>query len=108
MGIHWDGTITLGTVLTIVTIICTISTAYIAFVRRIEIQVAVFATVLETHRVRLDGHDKKFDKVDERIGAVEEDTTTLVGDVQRLVGRSEVELLDRRAGVPRRGNGGGK
>lgn len=103
MGIHWDGTVTLGTVLTITTIVCTGFGTYLAFVRRIEIQVAVFANVLADHARRLDEHGKRFDKVDERMGEIEEDTTAIVGDVQRLVGRSELELvMDRRAGGTRR------
>jgi hypothetical protein len=101
MGIHWDGTVTLGTIMTMITIIGTMWVAYFAFVRRIEIQIAVYGTMLSGHGEHLKVHDQKFEKVDERMKQHEEDTTEIVGVVQRLVGRSDIEL-DRRVSTPRR------
>lgn len=95
MGIHWDRTITLGSIVTTMALITTIVGAYFAFVKRIEIQIAVFGKVLEFHAATLTSHSARLLKH-------EEDATELVATVQRLVGRSEVELNERRVSTPRR------
>ncbi len=75
---HWDGTITLGSVLIIVSMVGTAVVGWSAFTARL----AVFENTLKAHASAMTSHSARLDIHEGRI-------LELVGHVQRLIGLSE-------------------
>ncbi len=78
MNLHWDGTVTLGSVLIIVSMIGTAVVGWNAFTTRLTI----LETTLRTHAGAMSSHSDRLDIHEGRI-------LELVGHVQRLIGLSE-------------------
>ena len=92
---HWDNTISLGALMQIATVIITVIVAYTSFLRRIEVQAEGFRQVLQVHSATLTAHADRLDRH-------EEHTLTMVGDLQRVIGRLETvaERTSRSSSVP--------
>ena len=81
---HWDGTITLGAIIQIVSMVL----LAIAGFNALSARLGNFETTIKDHADTLD-------KLDGRLTAVGDRYTALAGQLQRLIGRSEVSRYDR-------------
>lgn len=82
---HWDGTVTLGTMIEIASIIVIALSGWSAFKARI----AVFEETLNTHAKALLVHGERLDRHEDKL-------ITIVGDLQRVIGHMESDRLYRR------------
>ena len=92
---HWDGTITLGNILTISSMIIVAVLAYHNFVLRMAVQTEIVTRSLQAHSNQLARHAERLDRH-------EEHSLQIVADLQRVIGRVEVVQADRRFGTDRR------
>lgn len=77
----FDGTITLGTIIEIAVMVVGIITAWV----KLERKLTSFAVNLEHHASAIEKHTIRLDDVDKKL-------LSIIGDLQRLIGRSEVML----------------
>ena len=82
---HWNGEVTLGNLLTIITLISLAIAAWYGLKARI----LVFQEMLRTHSQTLMDHAKRLDTYESRI-------LDLVSGLQRLIGQSEVFRRENR------------
>ena len=75
----FDGTITLGTILEISTMI----SAFVVAWMKLSTKLTAFAVNLNHHAEAIEKHTTRLDAIDGRLIAV-------IADLQRLIGRSEV------------------
>ena len=75
---RWDGTITLGSLLQMITMVGLVFAAWSA----IRVRLEAFGKILEMHAKSLEAHAQRLDRHEDRI-------LDLVGELQRVVGRTE-------------------
>ncbi len=85
---HFDGTISLGNILTVVGFFWALWMAGSRLYVYMDRRVSVFENVLKDHARTLIDHANRMEKQDDLL-------IKLVGDVQRLVGRMEAETVRR-------------
>ena len=93
---HFDSTISLGNILTIVGFVAAFWVAANGIYTRIDRRIVAFETLLEQHALTLVQHASKMEKQDDIL-------LRLVGDMQRLIGRVEgsQQNIDRAETVAR-------
>jgi hypothetical protein len=89
--VHFDGTITLGTLLSAIAIVFSIATAYVKGTRWLEEQLTTFKLTLEHHGQQLERHASRMDGYEQKYSSLSE-------TMARWIGR--MEASDRR-GAPR-------
>lgn len=76
---HFDATITLGTLIQV----GSMGLLAVAVFNAVSARLTIFENILKTHSDFIKDHADRFDAYDERL-------LTIVGDLQRLIGRSEI------------------
>lgn len=83
-----DWTISLGSMIQIFSMVILVVAGYYA----LKSQLAIFQQTLHTHAVALDAHTARLTKIDEQVIGI-------IGDLQRLIGRSEIFFRRQPGGV---------
>jgi hypothetical protein len=90
---HFDGTITLGALVSAATFAVTVFLAYVRATTWLERRLTGFETTLRSHAEQLERHGERMDRYEERY-------VKIAGDLQWLVGRMDGD----RRGTPNRGH----